>query len=588
MKCKILNSYAAVITTVIITAGHAFSQSGIRLNQIGFYPWAPKIAIVLSNADGPFSILDTDGHIVFSNKLKPAPAKSFGGKDVYIADFSALKRCGRFTLKLSNGERSDPFMISNNVNDDLARAVIKAYYFQRASTSLSEKYAGKWHRAKGHPDDQVLVHSSAAGGKRPVNTIISSSRGWYDAGDYNIYIVNSGITMGTMLSLYEDFPASMNGVKLNIPETGNGVPDLLNELLWNLRWMFTMQDPQDGGVYHKLTNAAFDAMIMPDKAMTPRYVVQKSTAATLDFAAVMAQSARIFRGYDKLLPGLADSCLKASVTAWKWASVNPRVYYDQDEMNKHYQPAISTGTYGDNNVSDERIWAAAELYVTTHDEEYSVAMKEGNINKPELTIPSWAQVKTLGYYSLLRNRYKLPPAGKALAQDISNGLIGLADSLVRVANANAYQTVITASKKNFVWGSNSVAANQGIALIQAYRLTNKKQYLSAALSNLDYLLGRNATGYSYVTGYGYKTPMHPHHRLSVADGVIDPVPGLLAGGPNPGMQDHIQLQSIVPDEAYTDDDRAYAVNEIAINWNAPLVYIVNALNAIEKSKSPGN
>ena len=101
------------------------------------------------------------------------------------------------------------------------------------------------------------------------------------------------------------------------------------------------------------------------------------------------------------------------------------------------------------------------------------------------------------------------------------------------------------------------------------------------LANLDYLLGRNGTGYSFVTGYGSKTPMHPHHRPSVADGIIDPVPGLLAGGPNPGMQDHVKVPSTVPDEAYIDNDQAYAVNEIAINWNAPLAYLANAIEALQ-------
>jgi endoglucanase len=120
-----------------------------------------------------------------------------------------------------------------------------------------------------------------------------------------------------------------------------------------------------------------------------------------------------------------------------------------------------------------------------------------------------------------------------------------------------------------------------MALIQAYKLSGDKKYLKYALTNLDYLLGRNGTGYSYVTGYGSKTPMHPHHRPSVADGVVDPVPGLLVGGPNAGMQDHVKVPSTVPDEAYIDNDQAYAVNEIAINWNAPFAYLSNAIEALQ-------
>ncbi len=153
--------------------------------------------------------------------------------------------------------------------------------------------------------------------------------------------------------------------------------------------------------------------------------------------------------------------------------------------------------------------------------------------------------------------------------------------MIKGADETAYKTVMDKSPRNFNWGSNSVAANEGVALIQAYKLSHNPKYLVYALDNLDYLLGRNGSGYSYVTGYGSKTPMHPHHRPSAADGIVDPVPGLLVGGPNPGMQDHIRVPSTVPDEAYIDDNRAYAANEIAINWNAPLAYLANAMEALQ-------
>jgi endoglucanase len=126
-----------------------------------------------------------------------------------------------------------------------------------------------------------------------------------------------------------------------------------------------------------------------------------------------------------------------------------------------------------------------------------------------------------------------------------------------------------------------VATNEGILLIQAYRLSNNRKYLDYALSNMDYVLGRNATGYSFVTGYGHKTPMFPHHRLSEADGIADPIPGLIVGGPNPGQQDGCKTYpSRIPDESYTDSVCSYASNEIAINWNAPAAYLAGALEAL--------
>jgi len=557
---------------------NANSASLIRLNQLGFYTDGPKIAIILADKKSDFYLEKTDGKTVFTGKLSKSANPGFAGKPTYIADFGAYTQSGKYVLNIPGIGTSYPFEIKPDAYQKVADASIKAYYFMRASTPLLEKYAGKWHRVEGHPDTAVLVHASAATVIRPTNTIISAPRGWYDAGDYNKYVVNSGISTSTLLSLYEDFPVYMKTVKLNIPESGNGVPDILNEVLWNLRWMMCMQDV-DGGVYHKLTNAAFDKFEMPDSAKALRYVVQKCTAATLDFAAVMAQASRIFRAYPKELPGLADSCLSRSKRAWEWAIKNPNMAYDQDKMNKTFSPPITTGAYGDNSFGDEFIWAASELLVTTQQPEYLKAVNLMPDN--DMPLPGWSNVRLLGYYTLIKYSTTLGSNAPKELPELKQRLLAYADNLISGANETAYKTVMNKSARNFNWGSNSIAANEGVALIQAYKLSLNKKYLLYALSNLDYILGRNGSGYSYITGYGSKTPMHPHHRPSKSDGVVEPVPGLLVGGPNPGMQDHVQVPSIVPDEAYIDDDRAYAVNEIAINWNAPFAYLANAIEALQ-------
>jgi len=552
----------------------------IRLNQLGFYPDGPKIAIITTPGFSNFNVVSSDKkETVFTGKLNASAEPALNGKKTLIADFTSFTKPGKYIITVKGLGNSFPFLIGKSVYHQLASASIKAYYYQRASTALPEKYAGKWHRAAGHPDNKVLIHPSAATEKRPAGTVISAPGGWYDAGDYNKYMVNSGITMGTLLSLCEDFPDYIKTQNLNIPESGNQIPDVLDEIIYNLRWMLAMQDPNDGGVYNKLTNAEFDGMGMPDASKSSRYVVQKGTAATLDFAAVTAKASRILKRYQKELPGLADSCLKASVKAWGWALANPNMVYDQNKMNAQFTPKITTGGYGDRDFSDERIWAAAELCIATGNNSYCDAV---NMFPDErMPVPSWANVRLMGYYALLSNQNGLSGKAKNDLPMLKTRMIKLADDLITGVDDLAYQTVMGKSRRDFGWGSNSLAANQGMALIKAYLLTKDRKYLDYALSNLDYLLGRNATGYSYVTGIGYKTPMHPHHRQSVSDGVVDPVPGLLVGGPNSGMQDGIKVPSVVPDEAYTDDARAYAVNEIAINWNAPLVYLVNALEALK-------
>ncbi len=554
------------------------ASDSIRLNQLGFYPKGPKTAIVLTDHVQKFTI-ETPAHkTVFAGTLTPSTKPDLSGRTIYEANFSTLQQTGNYILNVPDAGYSYPFTISDNVHQKVAAAALKGFYYQRASTPLLEKYAGKWSRPAGHPGNDVLIHPSAATDKRPAGSVISVPKGWYDAGDYNIYIVNSGITMGTLFSLYEDFASHMKPINLNIPESNNQLPDILDECLWNLRWMLAMQDPNDGGVYNKLTNASFDGMIMPDKATTPRYVVQKGTAAALDFAAVMAQASRILKPFDKQVPGLADSCLKASVKAWQWALINPKMAYNQDAMNRQFEPKVVTGGYGDSRFDDEFDWAAAELYITTKDENY---LKNMALNNIRLSIPSWNQVRMLAYYSLLRHRNNLTSAVQATIPVLTQKLTAFADSLANPATLTAYQTAMGRSSRDFVWGSSSVAANQGIALINAYLLNHNKQYLNVALANLDYLLGRNGTSYSLVTGFGRKPIMHPHHRQSVADGIIDPIPGLLSGGPNPSPQDKVPLPSKIPNRAFSDNDQAYASNEIAINWNAPFAYLANAIEALK-------
>ncbi|MDR2149161.1 MAG: glycoside hydrolase family 9 protein [Tannerella sp.] len=562
MRIKLLT-----LSLLVCLAGYG----QVEINQLGFYRKAPKKAAVISDPNVKnFTIVTEAGKKVYKGKLSEPVRSKNSSLEVRQADFTKFKKPGKYRLVAGNQE-SGVFTIGENVLNDVAKATLKAFYYQRVSDPLEEKYAGKWARPAGHPDTQVEVHPSAATEQRPAGTIISSPGGWYDAGDYNKYIVNSGITTATLLSAYEDFPGYFQKLDVNIPETGDGIPDLLNEILCNLRWMLTMQDPNDGGVYHKCTNAAFDGMVMPGVTKAPRYVIQKSTAAALNFIAVTAQASRVFAPFAEELPGLADSCLLAAKQAWSWALQHPDILYNQFAMSKEFKPAISTGDYGDRRLNDEWFWAATEMYAATSEPIYRDKAKE--YLNDEWQIPTWNQVYLLGVYTMLR--IKEPE----FIADFTRKLLETADRFTDSIPTNAFGVVMGQDVKDFVWGSNSVAANQGILLIQAYRLTHNIKYLNAALTNADYLLGRNATGYCFITDFGSKRVMNPHHRPSVADGIEAPVPGLLSGGPNPGRQDRCNYPFTEPETSFVDVMESFASNEIAINWNAPAVYLLNAVEA---------
>ncbi len=573
-------SYLVLAFALFSTSGAMAQTATIHLNQIGFYPTAPKIAVIApSTSNSRFFVLDlAKGDTVFRGSLSAPRPNHLSGKSSQIADFSKLQKAGKYQVHLADGTHSSAFVIAAAVHRDLAQSVLKSYYFQRMSTALPATYAGVWARPFGHPDDKVLVHASAASSARPTGFEISAPGGWYDAGDYNKYVVNSGITTSTLLSLYEDFPQYCQKLNTNIPESKNQLPDLLDEVLWNLRWMLKMQDPNDGGVYHKLTNPSFDPMrIMPHEATKPRYVVKKTTTAALNLAAVAAQAARVLRPFNKQLPGLADSCLQVARKAWDWSIQNPNVLYQQNELNKSFDPDVVTGAYDDRSAADEWLWAATELYLSTGEKPYQSKVQLGNSSN----VPTWNQVGTLAALALARTKQTIPAEAQALRTQAIQHIQTLADGLLAGLDQRPYHTVMGKSASDFVWGSSAVAANQAMVLLQAYRLNNKADYLQGALHNLDYLLGRNATGYCFVTGFGHKYPRHIHHRLSEADGVDEPVPGLLSGGPNPGKQDKCPgYPSDAPDECFIDDACSYASNEIAINWNAPMVYLAVAMEAL--------
>ncbi|SFU94907.1 glycoside hydrolase family 9 protein [Pseudoduganella namucuonensis] len=558
------------------TTAAAEPAPAIRVNQLAFPPMAGKVAVVADGAATSFEVVRADdGKTVFKGALGAPLAWAPSAETVRLADFSALTAPGDYRVKLTGQPPSDRFAIRPRAYAGLNAAALKAFYFNRASAPLLPEHAGVYARPAGHMDDRVLVHASAASAARPEGTVISGAKGWYDAGDYNKYVTNSGISTYTLLAAYEHFPRYFERQRLNIPESGNGLPDVLNEALWNLEWMLTMQEPADGGVYHKLTNLGFDGMVMPHQATAPRYVIQKSTSATLNFAAVMAVASRVLKPYERQRPGLSARMLAAAEAAWLWARAHPAATFKNP-------PGVSTGDYGDEHLDDERAWAAAELYITTGKDAYYRAVKAESL--PAAT-PSWSDVGGLAWMSLARHRDRLTPLAdrKLIAARVD----ALAAGLASAWKASAYKVAMT--EPDFVWGSNAVALNQAMMLLQGYRLNGRADYLHAAQSGLDYVLGRNATGYSFVTGFGARPPLHPHHRPSEADGVAAPVPGWLVGGPQPKQQDRkdcpVRYTSGLPALSYLDHLCSYASNEVTINWNAPLVYVTAALDELTPSAS---
>ncbi len=555
------------------SAVQADAPVNLSLNQIGFIPSAPKMAVVSASAGAEFWLVEVEsGTEVLRGPLTPAQTWEVSGDAVRVADFSGFSKPGRYQLRVAGGD-STAFPIGGGVYDPLLQASIKAFYFNRAGAALEERHAGPFHRPAGHPDTIVYIHPDAASAQRPAHTVVSSPKGWYDAGDYNKYVINSAITLYTLGKTLQEHAAHFATMDLNIPESENTLPDLLDEILWNLDWFETMQDPFDGGVYHKLSTQRFTDARMPHEVYQPRYMMPKSTAAALDYAAVMAFSSRLVKPYEQQLPGRATQYLQQAEKAWQWAQRHKRQPYVQPK-------GVNTGLYAQitDDFADERLWAATELFLASGRRAYLKA-----IDLPaRVDEPDWGEVTALALYSLAERKGaavgKQPVKLQRAAQQL---LLNAADVMVQQYRQSAYRVPMV--QDDFVWGSNAVAMNKAMLLLHANRIRPDGGYAVAAQALLDYVLGRNPTGYSYVTGAGVRTPGHPHHRVSEADSVAAPVPGFLVGGPHSGWQDECEYPSRQPAVSWLDSWCSFSTNEVAINWNAPLVYTLAALRAYPDS-----
>jgi endoglucanase len=560
-------SGAAVALTARDQLARAATQDSVVLNQCGYLPESEKIASVRveESVDRSFLISsEQTGRSLFTGQLTASSVDAASGDRVALADFSQLTTPGAYRF-VAQGIRSQPFQIRNDVYSSPLSTSMRAFYGQRCGCAVD---LGEGYRHSACHQSGAYHPSSGRQGA------LANIGGWHDAGDYGRYIVSCGITTGTLLWAWELFPLALRTLSLDIPESGGKLPDYLAEIRWNLEWMLTLQDA-DGGVWHKQTSEQFCGFIMPEDDHLTSYIIgtgapaYKDTCATADLAAVMAIAARCYSAYD---PAFATRCMEAAKRGWTWAVAHPNVPFANP-------PGVGTGAYADAHCGGGILWASAELWRTTGERQYEQAFLHESQTlalQTSIVAPSWPNVASLGYwtYALAERKGSDSMRSRILAQTAT-----VAQALVARRRSSGYGNTLSAG--DYIWGSNAVAANQSLLLLLANRFQPYPQTLEAALGNLHYLLGRNCFGVSWVTHVGTNPLLHPHHRPSMADNLAAPWPGLLAGGPNAKPTDKAAqaLGKLPPMRLWLDDQMAFSVNEVAINWNAPLVFLIAGANA---------
>lgn len=581
----------------------AYQRCEIAANQLGYFTKRDKKATLITDSDKKtsFVLKDEDGKEVYSGETKTFGYDEDSGDKVQIIDFSDFDKTGKYYIEADNGAKSRTFDILDNAESYSAMLYdgLNYYYQNRSAIEIKSDYITSGDksalaREAGHTTDNATIEQtwgySASSGTQDV------SGGWYDAGDHGKYVVNGGLSVWLLNNMYER--AKQNGNtkafddgSMSIPENNNGYPDLLDEARWETEFMLKMM-VKDGDckdmVYHKVHDIKWTALGMtPAEDTLERIIKPPTTCATLNLAACAAQSYRLWKDYDS---AFADECLEAAKNSYAAAKKHPDMYAPLDE-------SVGGGAYGDTNAEDEFYWAACELYISTGDKAYLDDMKN---SKHFLKVPTklddgesvdtlgtfdWGHTAALGNMTLALNQDKLD---KSDIDTLKKSFASAADEYIDLESKQGYgvpygQSTIgfADSDKGYNWGSNSFVLDNSIVMAYAYDLNGGDKYLNGVVGGMDYILGRNAVDYSYVTGYGSHTTTYPHHRFwsgQEFDGFPLAPNGVLAGGPNSGMEDPWVKGSgwkkgkIAPQKCYLDHIEAWCVNECTINWNAALVW----------------
>ena len=572
----------------------------VRVNQVGYLSHGPKSAtLVTDETDAlPWRLENAQGRTVARGETEPAGVDRTSGLNVHTIDFGHVKRRGRDFTLIADGETSHPFDIATDAYERLRVDALSVYYPQRSGTPIDGSIVGDeaYSRAAGHvgvppnqgdfdvPCQPPEVSLPIYGEPWTCDYTLDVVGGWYDAGDHGKYVVNGGISVAQLMGTWERNQrahsadrGALGDSTLRVPEQGNGVPDVLDEARWELEWMLTMQVPEGeplaGMVHHKIHDNAWTGLPL-DPAADPmlRELHRPSTAATLNFAAVAAQGARIFKAYER---DFAGELLDAARVAWEAAHANPILLAPLADGNS------GGGPYDDTNVTDEFYWAAAELYITTRERQFKDAVLSSPLHEAEvfdLNGFDWGHMAPLARLDLATLPNRLPDR-----KEVRRSVVEAADALLDLQGEQPWGQPYAPADNFWAWGSTSQILNNLVVIASAFDITGDDRYQEAAVQGMDFLLGRNALNISYITGYGDVFSQNQHSRMyahQLNAELPHPPDGFIAGGPNSGIQDPVAQALLsdcpaTPQFCYIDHIESWSTNEITINWNSALSWVAS-------------
>ncbi len=559
----------------------------IKVNQLGYLPESSSKYAYLSGylqEFGPLTFPDakeffvisaTDGRIAMQGELKlifhdqKVPLKaggktdprllSYSGEDIYEIDLSPLQEEGEFFISIPSVGRSWTFRHNHDVYGEAFYKAIRGLFHQRSGQAIEEPFSS-WPRAAAHtgpvyesehvPTIPPLKPPKNSEGKpyEAFNVIgyttdlskatQDAAGGWYDAADWDKNL-NHYTNLFDLLYAYELAPKKFRDSQLNLPESGNGIPDILDEAEYGLKVWRKSLDAKGGaaGAVETSTHSSRDDPNYP-------YTYSLRTRwSSLLYAAAAAQFAELIKPFN---PRLADEYTASAIKAYQFGadpenSLNNKIIHAAPERGKDREhPYTYTVREKDSDLLPFLIQAKLRLFILTGDKDYlkKIDTELAKAPKPYAWPFSNRDLSPWYYFSLFHPKMAavMPPYQLLKWKQI---YVNEAEKLLQLRDTEPYKFTWKFAQYWWMsWGATTMT-NYDRALLIAFLMTGQDKYREAALNNIDFMLGANPKGMSWTTGLGYVYPIAIQHATSRDDGILDPVPGITIFGITEGTPTHI-------------------------------------------------
>lgn len=478
-------------------------------------------------------------------------------------DFSETHNVGRYIIRNKRtGETSWPFYIKPDVYREILIAATRMFFYQRSGFPKHIPYADpRWTDDAAFIGPRQDTEAHFVEDRQNSGLARDMRGGWFDAGDTNKYVTFASTAVHQLLDAYRQNPALWTD-DFNIPESGNGIPDLLDEIRYEIEWLKRMQ-ADDGGAFIKVGTTDFRTFERPSLDPRPRFYAPQCSSATIDIASMFAHAALVFNSVPAL-SGDVEDLQRRSIKAWQW-------YHSHPHQTDCDTQAVKSGD-ADRSLeqqADNAIAAAIYLSLLTHNPSYETYLIENLRNYCFYCHQTWYPYRPILGDALLYY-IQQPSAAPRLKLRVINSL----ENLIKHSKTYGLHPEFTPYSAympddQYHWGSNFVQAVYGITNFDVYRVldssTLRSQYYDRALEAIHYFHGVNPLGLVYLSNmyaYGASHSANEMYHEWFGHGIYDnaltsesgPAPGYLTGGPNKNYTGDAPVNLEYPMRAYLDSN----------------------------------